>query len=426
MKNILKKTIFYSIAIALTSQISITLFTANFKISIAIVILAACGLLISDFPLIPVTFLSAICVFVMRMTVYWIKYEHWTTPSHYMPEIAFYLCYGLLLYLYIRRFKHLSTAIHEKKNLTLGALILIDYTANFTELLVRLNVTALSIRMQSGIFLAAVVRSGIIWLVMQLFEKYRLFLIEKEHEKRYQKLVLLFSKLNGEIVWMKKNTTLIEETMNRSYRLFETLRDSDADSALSASALTIAKDIHEIKKEYLLIMRGISEALEQELKNDGMYLEEVLSLLKSSITNLAESQNKKLNLTYDCQKNFYTSSHYALLSIFRNLFINALEASKSDTVNLCITEIIEDDQIIFTVTDDGPGIPAEYIEEVFKTGFSTKINFQTGEVSRGLGLNLVQDLVEGELQGKIGLTSIPGRTTFTICIPENKLEVITK
>ena len=111
---------------------------------------------------------------------------------------------------------------------------------------------------------------------------------------------------------------------------------------------------------------------------------------------------------------------------FRNLFINALEASKSDTVNLCITEIIEDDQIIFTVTDDGPGIPAEYIEEVFKTGFSTKINFQTGEVSRGLGLNLVQDLVEGELQGKIGLTSIPGRTTFTICIPENKLEVIAK
>ena len=49
-------------------------------------------------------------------------------------------------------------------------------------------------------------------------------------------------------------------------------------------------------------MRGISEALEQELENDGMYLEEVLSLLKSSITNLAESQGKTLNLTYEYQK----------------------------------------------------------------------------------------------------------------------------
>ena len=167
-------------------------------------------------------------------------------------------------------------------------------------------------------------------------------------------------------------------------------------------------------------------ALEQELENDGMYLEEVLSLLKSSITNLAESQEKTLNLTYEYQKNFYTSSHYALLSIFRNLFVNALEASKTDTVNLSVTEVIEDGQAIFTVTDDGPGIPAEYIGEVFKTGFSTKINFQTGEVSRGLGLNLVQDLVEGELHGTIGLTSIPGRTVFTICIPLNELEVMSK
>ena len=278
MKDILKKSIFYSFAIALTSQLSINWFTANFKISIAVVILAACGLLMSNFPLIPVTFLSAIGVFSMRMFVYWITHGHWTSPSHYMPEIAFYLCYGLLLHLYIRRFDYLSAAIHEKRNLTLGALILIDYLANFIELLVRLELSSLVLHMQSGIFLAAVMRSCLTWLVMLLFEKYRIFLIEKEHEERYQKLVLLFSKLNGEIVWMKKNTTLIEETMNNSYRLFETLRDSGADPALASSALTTAKDIHEIKKEYLLIMRGISEALEQELENDGMYLEEVLSL----------------------------------------------------------------------------------------------------------------------------------------------------
>ena len=63
MKDILKKSIFYSFAIALTSQLSINWFTANFKISIAVVILAACGLLMSNFPLIPVTFLSAIGVF---------------------------------------------------------------------------------------------------------------------------------------------------------------------------------------------------------------------------------------------------------------------------------------------------------------------------------------------------------------------------
>ena len=424
MKDILKKSIFYSFAIALTSQLSINWFTANFKISIAVVILAACGLLMSNFPLIPVTFLSAIGVFSMRMIVYWITHGHWTSPSHYMPEIAFYLCYGLLLHLYIRRFDHLSAAIHEKRNLTLGALILIDYLANFIELLVRLELSSLVLHMQSGIFLAAVMRSCLTWLVMLLFEKYRIFLIKKEHEERYQKLVLLFSKLNGEIVWMKKNTTLIEETMNNSYRLFETLRDSGDDPALASSALTTAKDIHEIKKEYLLIMRGISEALNEEVEQDGMYLEEIFTLLKTSMFTLADSMDKTLNFKFICKTNFYTSKHYELLSIFRNLLINALEAAQEQTVTLMISIFSQDESVIFKITDDGPGIPVEYKDEIFNTGFSTKINFETGEVSRGIGLGLVKDLVEKRLGGSIELASVPGNTTFTVSIPKNQIEVI--
>ena len=78
-----------------------------------------------------------------------------------------------------------------------------------------------------------------------------------------------------------------------------------------------------------------------------MYLEEVLSLLKSSITNLAESQGKTLNLTYEYQKKFLYFQPLCLLSIFRNLFVNALEASKTDTVNLSVTEVIEDGQATF-------------------------------------------------------------------------------
>lgn len=78
--------------------------------------------------------------------------------------------------------------------------------------------------------------------------------------------------------------------------------------------------------------------------------------------------------------------------------------------------------MIFTVTDHGPGIAPEYINEVFETGFSTKINYSTGEINRGLGLNLVQDLVENQFRGKIELTSIPGQTTFTITIPANNLK----
>ena len=111
------------------------------------------------------------------------------------------------------------------------------------------------------------------------------------------------------------------------------------------------------------------------------------------------------------------------MSIFRNLFINALEAATASFVRIEVAQSQVDGFYVFDVTDAGPGIPEEYLEEVFKTGFSTKINYTTGEVNRGLGLNLVQDLVEEELKGSISLTSVPGKTTFSIRIPVNEIEV---
>ena len=77
---------------------------------------------------------------------------------------------------------------------------------------------------------------------------------------------------------MDKNTTLIEQTMNTSYHLYEQLKNSPALEEQARSALAVSKDIHEIKKEYLLIMRGISEVLDQEVKSDGMYLDEILNV----------------------------------------------------------------------------------------------------------------------------------------------------
>ena len=126
---------------------------------------------------------------------------------------------------------------------------------------------------------------------------------------------------------MRKNTALIEETMRTSYKLFENLKSSGAEPGLTSSALSVAKDIHEIKKEYLLIMRGISEALDEELKSDGMHLEELLLLLKDAMALVAKEQDKELLLTLEYADNPYTDRHYALMSIFRNLFINAIEAA---------------------------------------------------------------------------------------------------
>ena len=79
-----------------------------------------------------------------------------------------------------------------------------------------------------------------------------------------------------------------------------------------------------------------------------------------------------------------------------------------------------DPSYVIEVEDHGPGIDPEDMEQIFEPGFSTKINYETGEVNRGLGLSLVKDFIELRLGGTIRVTSVPGKTVFTLTIPKEK------
>ena len=234
--------------------------------------------------------------------------------------------------------------------------------------------------------------------------------------------MLLISRLNGEVIWMQKNSSFIEKTMNTSYQLYHKLQEKGGDPDLANSALKIARDIHEIKKEYQLIMRGLSEALHTETQVEGMPVSDILALLENAVTLEGKAVGKKVSVTLKCNRHLYTDRHYLLLSVFHNLFNNALEASVSDTVNISLIQTIQDRWYLFTISDDGPGIDKDCMDQIFDPGFSTKINYDTGTISRGLGLNIVKDIVEHKFHGQIAVTSRPGDTTFTLYIPIDELE----
>ena len=415
----LEKIICYSAVVILAAQLSMNLFIADFKISIAVVFIPLFYFLTDAFPLIPVTFCSAFGVFALRACMYRLQTGTWQASIvSAFPETGFYICYGLLLRLY--------TVFLKKKDtfspLAALPMVLIDYAANAAELLLRMQAASFTWKTQSGIFLIACLRTFVIGAVLTGFDRYRFLLLKQEHEDRYRRLLVLVSKLDGEIVWMRKNTALIEETMSTAYRLYEELGKAGTDPKYVTSALSVARDVHEIKKEYLLILKGMSEALDQEMRSDGMEISELFALLKESMTRMAAENGKKLSMTVRCSDRLYTDRQYVLMSIFRNLFNNAVEAAEGEQVSILVEQTSSGEVCQFEVTDCGPGIEEEYLEEVFEPGFSTKINYTTGEVSRGLGLNLVKDLVEDQLHGNIELTSVPGRTTFTIRIPRKNLE----
>lgn len=413
-----ERTILLSLVIILAAQLNIKLLFSDFKISIAAVCYPGFLLLIDDFSYYGVALGSSFGVMASRMIVYYVQNGsfHGAVASC-SPELIFYLSYSLFIWIYIEHFKH-------KKLLSVAGMfpiVVIDYAANLLELFCRVQADTFLWSAQLGIFSVALFRTGFVWCILTAFEQYTLLLMKKEHEKRYQHLLLLISKLNDEVLWMKKNASQIEDTMRTAYLLYEDLKETEADSERAKDALKIARDIHEIKKEYFLIMRGLSTAMEEEDDGDGMYLSEIFRLLKDTMSPAAEENGRRLELTIDCKDALYTKKQYFFLSIFRNLLMNAIEASKEKEVLVEIREKKEEKYYCFTVTDHGPGIPKEDQEEVFKAGYSTKINYHTGEINRGLGLNLVKNLTEQQLFGQILLSSCPGTTTFTIKIPVKEL-----
>lgn len=408
-----------SLLIVLAAQIHLNVFTNNFLVSIGILLFPIFVYLFQEIPLIPVTLLSGAGVFLSRVLIYGLQSGiHIDNFINFFPEFFFYLTYGMTSYIY---FKQNNYKLQGKFWPFL--FLLMDYGANLVELLLRLGLGAFSLKMQMNIILVAVIRTLILWIVIRGLGHYKFTLLSQEHANRYQRLILLISKLNSEVIWMKKNTHLIEETMARSYKLFSSMQDKQIDPSLSQDALAVAKDIHEIKKEYLLILRGISEALDLNLQDGGMSLTDILILLEDTITAAAHEEGKTLTFTKEYSGNLFTDKHYFLLSIFRNLFTNALEANEDGNIELAFIENEDEKNYTFIIQDNGPGIPAENLPLIFTPGFSTKINFNTGEVNRGLGLNLVKDIIENQLHGNIHAKSKPGETKFYICIPKSELEV---
>ncbi len=92
--------------------------------------------------------------------------------------------------------------------------------------------------------------------------------------------------------------------------------------------------------------------------------------------------------------------------VFRNLFMNAVKHHDRETGEIRVEGQVDGSGVNVTVTDDGPGIPFEYAERIFKV-------FQTLEArdeveATGIGLSLVQKtmLTQG---GKVELIERSGR-----------------
>ena len=339
----------------------------------------------------------------------------------FLPEILFYILYGI----FYRLLSPFLTQDHL--NRLAGILLISDFGANLTELYTRQLLTAarFELPMAVTLLLVALLRSGLIWIVLQGLRYYKRLLLKQEHEVRYARLVWLTAQLKSEMYWMEKNMEEIEKVMSQAYTLFESIKFNQRTEDWGEQAVTIARDVHEIKKDYALAVRGIKELTAGEITEGGMSVVDIFRILKDSLERETRSLKRPITLEIDAGENFYTAKHYYLMSILRNLLMNSMDAIEASGKEgrIQLTHSVEDLHHCFTVLDTGPGIAQENLASIFSPGFSTKINYATGHINRGLGLSVVQNIVEKELGGSVEVVSDPGvGTAFRIVIPKADLE----
>jgi two-component system OmpR family sensor kinase len=117
---------------------------------------------------------------------------------------------------------------------------------------------------------------------------------------------------------------------------------------------------------------------------------------------------------------------HRLHQVVANLLANARTHTPAGTrVETAID--LQDGQAVIRVTDDGPGIPAAIQNRVFERftrADTSRVRAEgaTSGTSTGLGLAIVAAVVEAH-QGRVTVSSVPGRTEFSVWLPRAEAPV---
>lgn len=418
------KMILVAAIVGITAQIYISILITNFMISFAIILFPVFLFSFEDINTTITGIFAALFVYLLRIIFTIFNGGLFIDAAYsYFPEIFFYSSYAVLFSIFYNKFSR-----YGDLNKFFLSLVFCDFSANFVELFIRSNcsIDFLNSKILSTLILVAIIRSSIIWIVLNTRKYYRLLLLKEEHENRYKKLLWMTSKLKTEMYWMNKSMNNIEKVMSDAYDLYENISSGSNPTLWSNKSVNIAKDIHEIKKEYSLVMRGIEELTENKLQDKGMHFKEIITILQQSFTNELKHRKLNIKLTFKSGEDFFTDKHYYLMSIFRNLMMNAIDAIviSNNTPSLSFIHETNDNEEVFIIKDTGSGIKTEDLNYIFSPGFSTKIDYTTGNINRGLGLSIVKDIVEKTLNGRIEVDSVLEKgTCFKIYILKNELEV---
>ncbi len=139
---------------------------------------------------------------------------------------------------------------------------------------------------------------------------------------------------------------------------------------------------------------------------------DLLDSITAQIQPLAEREAVPVKIMNDTHNNSaeLVGNLSSLTGALQNLIVNAIQASSAQD-EVVVRVVQEQDQLCFTIQDQGAGITAADQEHIFTPFFTRKTH------GTGLGLAVVKTIVKAH-QGHISVASIEGEgTTFTLRFP---------
>ncbi len=298
-----------------------------------------------------------------------------------------------------------------------------------------------------------------------------LFKIEKFEKIKFEKLNIPIKLIEFLAKYNKSKTNnfrLIHDEKNYVIVFHELKLDFlNSYTVITINDVTLETTISNLKKDFisyashelkspLTLIKGNAELLKHGMVKDEEYKKVVSNISKqtdlmsniiedmlmlSRLENFKESQDVEMNLKEkineilelmrpliikknisiitNCENIKYNADPMDIMKLLKNIIENAVIYSKNNSkieINLLRTNKM----IIFSVKDNGIGIPLEHQERIFERFY--RINSNNKKEGTGLGLAIVKHVVQ-KYKGKYIIKSKPNYgTTLQIELPTKKIK----
>ncbi len=413
-----------ALVVALLNEVRMNPFGGTFRFTLGAAAFTFAVLFWTDVSIFLVAAASGVTTILLRAALEWGLRPVLPVLEHVIrvnwPSAAYYLFAAAILH-------YTAVRKHFAKPFVIGAIIWVsDFIPNLLELALRreLLLDGSLPRMLGTLALVALFRTFMVGGLYYMIRRQQEEQLGLQERAKYEELLLLLTGLYTEAFFLRKSSGDIENTMAKGYALYRELKQlapqiGGEGNRLAQQALDVAKDIHEIKKDYQRIVSGIDKLIEVGDQGEVIALDELVKIVIATNSSYAIKQGKTIHFETELDYRFRTGQYHSLISVLNNLVSNAVEASEPEGT-ITIKSYLIGWHIFILVHDTGEGIPEADQQIIFAPGYTTKFA-GSGMQSTGIGLTHVQSIIKS-LGGEVRLSSRRGDTTFTLILPRNRLE----